>query len=158
MDDSLSRNADSAAAPTTEATPHLAARDEIRAEVVFLSGEAGTGPLAGSLAYDPADPYAVRMAITARSGLVVWTFARELLAEGLFDPAGDGDVHVWPCLGSTGEAVVIIELSSPSGTAMLQTGSRGVQAFMEAVYAAVPAGSESRHLAMDDLLHRLLAS
>ena len=86
--------------------------------------------LEGELSFDPADPYAVTMHLEARSGSVTWTFARELLAEGLFDPSGDGDVQVWPCLSNTGEAVVIVELCSPDGTALLQTASRAVQAFV----------------------------
>src|SRR6201995_4742951 len=101
----------------------------LRAAVPFLSGESATEHLDGELSYDPTDPYAVTMRLEARSGSVTWTFARELLAVGLFEPSGDGDVQVWPCLSSTGEAVVIVELSSPDGSALLQTGSRAVQQF-----------------------------
>ena len=49
-----------------------------------------------------------------------WTFGRELLSDGLYEPSGDGDVHVWPCLDSDGRAVVIIELCSPDGEALVQ--------------------------------------
>ena len=38
---------------------------------------------------------------------VCWTFARELLLDGQYEPTGDGDVHVWPCLSPRGDAVVI---------------------------------------------------
>lgn len=129
----------------------------ITASVPFLSGESATEQLHGELSYDPADPYAVTMRLEARSGSVTWTFARELLAEGLYEPAGAGDVQVWPCLSSNGEAVVIVELSSPDGSALLQTPTRAVQRFVTSVFEAVPAGTESRHVRLDDLVSQLLA-
>ena len=88
--------------------------------VPFISGEAQNEFLEGELVFNPSDPYAVSMNIEARSGTVTWTFARELLEQGLYSPSGDGDVQVWPCLSGAGDAVVIIELSSPDGTALLQ--------------------------------------
>ncbi|MCW2822354.1 MAG: sporulation protein SsgA, partial [Marmoricola sp.] len=74
----------------------------VRATVPFLSGDAQSELLEGLLVFDPADPFAVAMHLEARSGTVVWTFARELLAEGLYTPSGDGDVQVWPCLSQNG--------------------------------------------------------
>lgn len=129
----------------------------VRATVPFLSGEAHTGLLEGELVFDPADPFAVAMHLEASSGTVVWTFARELLSEGLYGPAGDGDVQVWPCLSNTGGAVVIIELRSPHGMAMLQASSREVAAFVAATEKVVPTGQEGAHLLMDDLISQLLA-
>lgn len=129
----------------------------VRATVPFLSGDAHTELLEGELVFDPADPFAVAMHLEARSGTVVWTFARELLAEGLYGPAGDGDVQVWPCLSNTGGAVVIIELSSPDGMAMLQAPSRDVAGFLAATEKVVPTGHEGSHLLLDDLITQLLA-
>lgn len=130
----------------------------LRAVVPFLSGESATEHLDGEFSFDPADPYAVTMKLEARSGSVTWTFARELLAEGLYSASGDGDVQVWPCLSHTGEAVVIIELCSPDGTALLQTASRAVQRFVTAIFESVPAGCESSHVSIDALVSQLLAS
>ncbi len=129
----------------------------LRTAVPFLSGESATEHLDGEFSFDPADPYAVTMKLEARSGSVTWTFARELLAEGLYHPSGDGDVQVWPCLSNTGDAVVIVELCSPDGTALLQTGSRAVQMFVTSIYDAVPAGTESSHVSIDALVEQLLA-
>ena len=95
----------------------------VRASVPFISGESQTELIEGELVFDHADPYAVVMHLEARSGTVTWTFARELLDEGRYTPVGDGDVQVWPCLSHMGEAVVIVELCSPDGTALLQTAS-----------------------------------
>lgn len=141
-----------AAGKTSETTDVV-----LRAAVPFLSGESATEHLDGEFSYDPADPYAVTMKLEARCGSVTWTFARDLLAEGVYEPTGDGDVQVWPCLSQTGEAVVIVELCSPDGTALLQTDSRAVQSFVTAIFDAVPAGRESSHVRIDALLARLLA-
>ena len=97
------------------------------------------------------------MQLEARSGSVTWTFARELLAEGLYDPSGDGDVQVWPCLSHTGEAVVIIELCSPDGTAMLQTPSRAVQAFVASIYEPSRPAARAPTSSIDALVAQLLA-
>ncbi len=124
--------------------------------VPFVSGEALTDLLEGELVFDAADPYAVTMHLEAKAGRVTWTFARDLLAEGLYDPVGDGDVQVWPCLSGAGEAVIIIELSSPTGWAMLQTGSRAIQTFVTSTHELVPTGQESSRLSMDALVAQLL--
>src|SRR5690242_18796013 len=88
--------------------------------VPIVSGEAEVETLSGELRYCASDPYAVTLAVHTPRGEVDWTFSRDLLAEGLYDPAGDGDVQVWPCLSSDGSAVVIVELHAPGGDALLQ--------------------------------------
>jgi hypothetical protein len=136
--------------PATETTT-------IAFAVPIVSGEAETETLGGELVYDISDPYAVTLRVDARSGPVTWTFSRDLLAEGLFDPTGDGDVQVWPCLSTEAQAVVVIELHAPSGEALLQTPSRTVQQFVTEMYRVVPAGTESSHLGLDELVEKLLA-
>jgi hypothetical protein len=132
--------------------------DTVVASVPFASGEAQSEFLAGELVFNPSDPYAVSMNLQARSGTVTWTFARDLLSQGLYSPSGDGDVQVWPCLSGSGDAVVIIELCSPDGTALLQAPSRTVHDFVVRTLEAVPAGEESAHLALDDLISQLLTA
>lgn len=134
------------------------ATTSVTVTVPLVSGESQPQHLEGDLVFDPSDPYAVRLHVRPVVGPpVTWTFARELLAEGLFDPTGDGDVLVWPCLGTEGEAVVVIELRSPSGMAMLQTPSRAIQSFVTDIFELVPAGGESRHISIDALVAHLLA-
>jgi hypothetical protein len=130
--------------------------DTVVVSVPFISGEAHSEFLEGELVFDPADPYAISMNLEARSGTVTWTFARELLDQGLYSPSGDGDVQVWPCLSGAGDAVVIIELCSPDGTALLQAPSRTVHDFVARTLDIVPAGQESAHLALDTLIAQLL--
>ena len=137
--------------------PSRSTTTTVRATVPFISGESQSELLAGELVFDHTDPYAVAMHLEARSGTVVWTFARELLAEGLYVPTGSGDVQVWPCLSVSGDAVVIIELCSPDGLALLQAPSRLVHDFIARTYDVVPEGEETVHLEMDALISQLLS-
>jgi hypothetical protein len=131
----------------------------VRVTVPFVSGEVHPLELNGDFVFNPSDPYAVHLVVGRGDGAeVTWTFARELLAEGIYDPCGNGDVVVWPCLGTHGEAVVIIELRSPSGMAMLQTPSRAVQRFVAETFEVVPAGSESEEIDLDHLVSHLLTA
>jgi hypothetical protein len=106
-------------------------------------------PIEAELQYDSRDPYAVTTVFMTGDGHVRWTFGRDLLREGLYEPAGDGDVHVWPCLDTDGHAVVIIELCSPDGEALVQARTEDLSAFVERMTKAVAPGEESRHLDID---------
>ena len=110
--------------------------------------------LSAVFSFDPADPWAVTMALDTQSGEVRWTFARSLLVEGQYEPTGDGDVHVWPCLSPSGEAVVIVELDSPSGETLLQFPTRAIQDFVRASLETVPMGTEE--VDVDDWVARIL--
>ena len=89
---------------------------------------------------------------------VLWTFGRELLDGGRYEPTGDGDVHVWPCLSSHGSAVVIIELCSPDGELLVQASSRSVDHFVTAMMESVPDGQESNFVDFDDELAEILSA
>ena len=115
-------------------------------------------PIESELHYDPRDPYAVTAVFMTGASQVRWTFGRDLLLEGLYEPSGDGDVHVWPCLDSDGHAVVIIELCSPDGELLVQAGSRNVTGFVQAMLDSVPDGQESAFVDFDDELAQLLDS
>lgn len=128
----------------------------ISTHVPFVAGDLGQGRMTGTLTYDPADPYAVSLHLASRDDSATWVFARQLLADGVYNLAGSGDVQIWPCLSSEGEAVVLIELSSPDGVLLLEAPSRVVQAFLGAALAAVPPGTEGTHLDLDQMLTQLL--
>lgn len=130
-------------------------RQEIVLECVDADGQAMT--LAAELGFDPADPYAVTATFRTTGGDVIWTFARELLSRGLTAPAGEGDVHVWPCLDAAGRAVVIIELSSPDGELLVQAPSKDLNEFVSRTLVAVPHGSESDFMDVDQLIGQLLS-
>ena len=111
--------------------------------------------LGTSFSYDPTDPWAVTMVVDSVSGPVRWTFARELISNGMYEPTGDGDVHVWPCLDTDGKAVVIVELDTTAGSTLLQFPARAIHEFVSASLAAVPAGTEQHDI--DAWLVQLLA-
>jgi hypothetical protein len=124
-----------------------------------LIDTAGTAtPIEAELRYDPADPYAVTTVFKTGASQVRWTFGRELLTEGLYEPAGDGDVHVWPCLDSAGHAVVIIELCSPDGEALVQARAGDLQSFVERMNQAVARGSESDLVDIDAAIAAIFAA
>jgi hypothetical protein len=98
--------------------------------------------LGAEFRYNPADPLAVTLVVESIPGPVHWTFARDLILNGLFEPTGDGDVHIWPCLNTEGAGVVIVELDSPDGRTLLQFPARAIHGFVADSLATVPQGAE----------------
>ncbi|KUH36138.1 MULTISPECIES: SsgA family sporulation/cell division regulator [Streptomyces] len=115
-------------------------------------------PVPARLTYRTADPYAVHIAFHIGSEHpVYWTFARELLVEGVFRPCGDGDVRIWPSKAEGG-GVVLMALSSPDGEALLEAPTAQVSAWLEHTLRAVPPGTESERLGIDEELTALLSA
>jgi hypothetical protein len=140
---------------TTKATA-LTVTQAVKLELIDSAGTAT--PIEAELRYDPADPYAVTTVFMTGASQVRWTFGRDLLSAGLYEPAGDGDVHVWPCLDSAGHAVVIIELCSPDGEALVQARTGDLRSFVDAMYAAVAADNESALVDVDAAITAILAA
>ncbi|MFF2201795.1 SsgA family sporulation/cell division regulator [Streptomyces sp. NPDC058145] len=114
-------------------------------------------PVPARLGYRSGDPYAVHLTFHTHSEQPVeWTFARELLVEGVFRPCGHGDVRVWPTKAE-GRGIVLIALSSPDGDALLELPATPVSAWLERTLRAVPPGTEDGRLGIDDALDELLA-
>jgi hypothetical protein len=109
----------------------------------LIDADGASTPLETELRYDPHDPYAVTATFLTVAGRVEWTFGRDLLIGGLYEPTGDGDVHVWPCLDGDARSVVIIELCSPDGEALVQARAADVTAFVERMTSSVAPGAES---------------
>jgi hypothetical protein len=109
-------------------------------------------PVATELTYDSSDPFAVTVAFQTTEDPIVWTFARELLAQGLLEPMGDGDVHVWPTLDDDGVAIVTVELCSPDGDALVEVRSSDADAFVNRMHAVVAPGQETAYLELDRLI------
>ncbi|MEU2656190.1 SsgA family sporulation/cell division regulator [Streptomyces sp. NPDC007325] len=115
-------------------------------------------PVPARLAYRTDDPYAVHMTFHIGSDHPVnWTFARELLVEGVFRACGHGDVRIWPTKVD-GRSVILMALSSPDGDALLEAPSAQVSAWLERTLRTVPPGTESERLGIDDGLAELLAT
>ena len=115
-------------------------------------------PLETELSYDPADPLAVSATFSTVAGRVRWTFSRDLLIEGLVEPVGDGDVHVWPCVDNDGNSVVIIELCSPDGEALVQGRTGDMTGFVERMTRSVAHGAESALVDVDSAIAAIFAA
>jgi Streptomyces sporulation and cell division protein, SsgA len=126
-------------------------------EVGLVVSPGRTIAVPARLTYRTADPYAVHITFHINSASPVsWTFARELLVEGVFRPCGHGDVRVWPTKADARD-VVCMALTSPDGDALLQAQTAAVSAWLERTLRLVPPGSESGRLGLDDALSDLLA-
>ncbi|ARQ69114.1 SsgA family sporulation/cell division regulator [Streptomyces marincola] len=89
------------------------------------------------LTYRAADPHAVTIVFNAGTGEErAWTFARELLADGVHRRTGIGDVVVWPepAAPSAHRAGprVFIRLRPPEGSALLSVPHHVLTAFLDA--------------------------
>jgi Streptomyces sporulation and cell division protein, SsgA len=142
-------------------TSPLSITHPLALELIDATGAATS--VTADLTYDAEDPYAVTANFSLNPGTshrdqtVRWVFARELLDRGVHEPAGDGDVHIWPCLNQFGQAVTVIELSSPDGEAILQARTDEMCGFLRETALMVPAGSETTFLDVDGAIAKLLA-
>lgn len=135
---------------------HTVVERELELNLV-LSPESSL-PVPARLTYRADDPYAVRISFhIGTEEPVNWTFARELLVEGVFRPSGHGDVRVWPAKAD-GRSVVCVALSSPDGSALLEAPASPVTAWLERTLRVVPPGTEHERLGLEDGLSALLAS
>lgn len=115
-----------------------------------------TVPLVASLFYSAEDPYAVRMAFhVGTDEPVEWIFARELLANGMTAPSGDGDVRAWPS-PAEGEPTLNLVLSSPFGQAHFEAPMQALADFLRRTYEAIPAGREGEYFDIGGELDGLL--
>jgi hypothetical protein len=106
-----------------------------------------------TLNYQDLDPYAVSLNVGPEG--IGWQLSRELLQAGTRHPAGDGDVRLWPGRQTPNDQLFVL-LRSPSGEALLELSRSAVLDFLWDTQTLVPAGTESRALALDDELHTLM--
>jgi hypothetical protein len=126
--------------------------------LVEVIGAEDWATLAAELRYDIADPYAVTLAFPLEDGDITWTFGRDLLLDGLYEPTGMGDVHIWPCVDSEGHAVVIIELQSFGTEALIQARLSDLHPFVDRATALVPPGTESAYVDVDTAVAAILVA
>lgn len=88
------------------------------------------------LVYRTKDPYAVTAVFYAGTEEELeWTFARELLDDGLHASVGLGDVIVWPGPEETGDTQrIFIRLRPPGSTALLSMDREDALEFLEATH------------------------
>ncbi|MGW4729300.1 SsgA family sporulation/cell division regulator [Streptomyces shenzhenensis] len=109
-----------------------------------------------ALRYGRADPLAVHIdfpSLVSPDGKdMTWSFARELLAQGLYKPAGIGDVYIWPC----GPAYTIMEFRGNEGRAVAKFDTPVLRRFLLRSYALVERGGEEVQPALVERLAALL--
>ncbi|GAA2607487.1 SsgA family sporulation/cell division regulator [Streptomyces axinellae] len=124
---------------------------EIRRSL-FADVHTGLGSLErihAMLYYVPGDPFAVRMRLlmsgTSGDEPMEWTFARNLLIEGVDTPSGVGAVRIWPLNSER----IAMSLDAPEGedrrrAPLLQLMTADILRFLDSSYEEAPAGCEPR--------------
>jgi Streptomyces sporulation and cell division protein, SsgA len=120
-----------------------------------VSAATGNAQLAAELRYDAADPFAVTLAIGMECDEpVVWVFARALLANGIGDSAGEGDITIEPAADLPGRMLRITLATDCLATMLAPTDP--VVEFLVESFARVPSGTESDHVDFEAEIASLL--
>lgn len=103
--------------------------------------------------WSTAEPYMVTIDFVSEGVPVRWEVSRELLQEALqaTTARGLGDVRAW----STSPGFYLL-LGGPEGQAQVRFPRQSVRAFLADSLAVCPAGSETEHLRLDDVIAALL--
>lgn len=102
------------------------------------------------LRYAGSDPYAVALAFpTAHAREVVWRFSRALLAQGLIEGAGEGDVRLRPLDTPAPGTFVEIELRWPGGRATFRAPHAELRDYLARTRELVAFGAEHEWLDLD---------
>jgi hypothetical protein len=108
------------------------------------------------LRYVGSDPYAVVLAFqTVHAREVVWRFSRGLLAQGLIESAGEGDVRLRPLETSSSGGVVEIELRSPGGSAVFHAPEAALRGYLARTRELIAFGAEHAWLDLDHVIAML---
>lgn len=112
-------------------------------------------PVVTRWTYLAGDPFAVTFGIGTRGDRwVEWMMARDLLVAGLGGPAGVGDVRLRPQRVHDCD-VVVVEISSPDGHAMLEVDRDLLEQFVESTTEIVQLGREATVVDMDAEIEKL---
>ncbi|MDL5158890.1 SsgA family sporulation/cell division regulator [Actinomycetospora termitidis] len=124
----------------------------VRVPVVLELVDAHRPPVPApvELRYTGSEPYAVVLAFrTAHSREVVWRFSRGLLAQGLIEAAGEGDVRLRPLDTPAPGRVVEIELRWPGGRAVFRAPHAALAEYLARTQEIVAFGAEHEWLDLD---------
>lgn len=121
-------------------------------DVMLVVEDEPTLPVRTRLTYSGVDPLAVTMTFMTADKGVRWTFARDLLWEGMRQPSGDGDVHVQPD-GDT----IRLHLNAPGGTAQFVIDPFDLAVFLDETHDVVPRGEEEFVIDLDRTIAELLS-
>jgi hypothetical protein len=123
------------------------------AALLSTVGSAPVTPVTTRWTYESEEPYALTVAFaTDRGRWVEWVFARELLVDGLHQPAGEGDLRIRP---DEDPDLLVLEIYAPSGSAVFALDRDDTEDFLDRTLELVPAGEEGTHFDVDRLLTEL---
>lgn len=129
--------------------------------VISDDGHTGRGRLTVlRLTWDPADPLAVELLLTAQPDHPAlsrgrWVVLRDFVRYGLEEPTGDGEVRIRP---DERRDRVWFELARPGREACVLVPRQVARAFLARTEQLVPFGEERSELAIEALLTRLLGA
>lgn len=105
------------------------------------------------VSYDSTDPLVVTMVFDVASERPVsWIVSRDLLAGGLVDHVGEGDVRLWPVHDHEGGlSTVRVRLGSVH-TALIEFAAEPVVTWLAGTYEMVPRGTELDGVDWDELV------
>ena len=126
-------------------------------DLTLVLGDDRMIPVAATLSYSIAEPFAVSALFRTADADINWVFARDLLEKGLTDSVGEGDVVIWPAHDAAGQ-IICISLSSPGGNALLEADSSEIRTFLSQSYDLVESGRESDYVNIDSFLDALFSS
>ncbi|GAA2231421.1 SsgA family sporulation/cell division regulator [Streptomyces amakusaensis] len=129
-------------------------KQAVQARLVASAPRMETVP--ATLRYDRKDPFAVRIDFPAQATLegtdITWRFGRELLAAGIEESAGVGDVRVAPY----GYGRTVLEFHAQEGVALVHVRTSELRRFLRRAEGIVPGGHEHLLLDLDQDLTELL--
>ncbi len=109
-------------------------------------------PLAATLCYTSADPWAVTLKLESGTEQPnVWVTSRELLTDAMLWPVGEGAVQ----FKRVDTSYLIVTLTAQGSSADIILGSDRVLRFLDATYQLVPSGTEQDHMDVDTELTAL---
>lgn len=123
----------------------------MRVEIVYKAEYTDDLYIPTKFVFDTNDASAVKVIFMHIDPPISWVFHRDLLAAGLFEHVGEGDVKVWP----EDPGKVAIHLSSPDGQAVVRFTKPQIFAFVKACYMAVPQGAEFQEVDWDTEITKL---
>ncbi|MFE6281384.1 SsgA family sporulation/cell division regulator [Streptomyces sp. NPDC057877] len=126
--------------------------------VKLVLGPEEAVPIPARFVYDLREPFAVCLEFPRPDGggVTQWVFARELLADGLRRPAGEGDVRFWPPCDRNGGNDLRMLIRGTTGSAILELPQAPLREWLGRTWGAVAPGQESGLVDWDAVLHRLL--
>jgi Streptomyces sporulation and cell division protein, SsgA len=120
-------------------------------------GEGAEQSVRAEFRFDPEVPMIVSITFTPGHGpSVIWHIGREVLAHGLHEDSGEGDVQVWP--SEFHDHLAWLMLESRGVGAFFQMPVQPLADWLDATYEAVPEETEMDTLDWDGFIAELLAS